>query len=961
MSDREPRSRNSYHLDDDERFQPRVSSTPNVPPEALINQTRWVTFEAKVNISKEEANLISNSLKSSFGIGKEEAFNEVKVFLQLDGMNVSEMKNKIMEFQLNHNLEQDWKIWPQTYAEIFAEKKFPNAKDLSVNLEWRFLSDVDMKNYIQFFKYWRPGSKRYTELGWFIEVLKDAKWNDQRYTKFFQEFDSIMGKQAKSPEVKNAYKSIEGNPSWYRIGKWMWNWEIEFWDWMAMLAKHPLTFYAVAWWFLFWMFWTNSSFTKTFFRRFLVLAWWIVAWPIVRDASWFGEMIDDLIKKGNELWDDVSESNKRTEHKRKEAYNDWYNLWHNAAEGTRRFIEGIPAWVKEKYNWVQGETDNLNSAFNERLNLLSQENSKNWQPSWDKEIYIEQNRFDTILPILASDKQFSNVKIEDLSSVKDIKSLKEKLDKETINKIFKDVKTEETSKMNEDLFKLKKFIVNFASKNNWQGKKYETVWDVFAGNLTFLWAIQEWLEEGNVYLYKNDVINEEIKKHISAIWDKNKKAQLMRMLSRGPLGNWDISETYSNLKKVNTTGWNSSDKDILNQLISIYWWLELESKVSDKLWIISWTKAEKIILLKNLEETFSKELSKLSEPGKSLFEEKIYDEYFSKELEVLQEEGEPNDKIKIDLIERRQRILGNANKIPELPKDKNIDSYKKYIDENLEKYNNVLWTREYDNTEIYPIITPSTDENNKIINQFVSKQISVKKQFSSFEKNTTELLNHEINSIKGLTEKIEKHDSKTYNKYFENYKKEIIEILQRNCNELVSNDNIDYYILNSTEKWYKFTDMEIKIKEINPEFKLEIGNMWWAFTKLIDVLRNKQEEVSKIESDIKKDNLNRLKDTLIENIPFINETYNKNKDSLIKELTEHNHNWIFSKEIKELWGINWKTTIDKLHDQILNISKKYKEIITIDPNSDLKELIRENWPLIILTNSIKEYKKNFSK
>jgi hypothetical protein len=56
----------------------------------------------------------------------------------------------------------------------------------------------------------------------------------------------------------------------------------------------------------------------------------------------------------------------------------------------------------------------------------------------------------------------------------------------------------------------------------------------------------------------------------------------------------------------------------------------------------------------------------------------------------LQEEGEPNDKIKIDLIERRQRILGNANKIPELPKDKNIDSYKKYIDENLEKYNNVL-------------------------------------------------------------------------------------------------------------------------------------------------------------------------------------------------------------------------------------------------------------------------------
>jgi hypothetical protein len=51
-----------------------------------------------------------------------------------------------------------------------------------------------------------------------------------------------------------------------------------------------------------------------------------------------------------------------------------------------------------------------------------------------------------------------------------------------------------------------------------------------------------------------------------------------------------------------------------------------------------------------------------------------------------------------------------------------------------------------------------------------------------------------------LTEKIEKHDSKTYNKYFENYKKEIIEILQRNCNELVSNDNIDYYILNSTEK-----------------------------------------------------------------------------------------------------------------------------------------------------------------
>ncbi len=946
----------------DERFLPRVNPTPkisNVPPEVLVNKRKGINIEAQGKISQEEANLISNSLKSSFDIDKVEAFNEVKVFLWLDGMNVSEMKKEIMDFQLKHNLEQDWKIWPQTYAEIFAIKNFPNAKDLSVNLEWRFLSDIDMKNYIQFFTYWNKMSTRYIELGAFINNFKDVKWDDQRYTKFFNEFDSIIKEWKKSPEVKNAYKSIEGNPSWYRIGKWIYNWEIKFWDWMAMLVKHPLTFYAVAWWFLFWMFWTGNAFTKTFIRRFLVLVWWIAVWPAVRDASWLGEMIDDLIEKGNEFSKNTSESNKRTENKKKEGYKDWYELWHNAAEWTRRFFEGIPAWVKEKYNWIWDKTNNLDIAFNDRLNFLSQENLNNWQPGWNNDIYIEQNRFDALLPILASDQQFSNVKIEDLRNINDINSLKRNFDKETISKVFKDVKPEETSKMNEDLLRCKNFIINFVSKNSWQGKKYETVWDVFAGNLTFLGAIEQWLENGNIYFYGDDIINEEIKKHINAIWDKSKKTQLINMLSRGPSGNWDISETYKGLTKIKVDNWNSNDREALNQLISIYGWLKIEKEVSDKLWIISWTKIAKIDALKKLEGKFSKELSDLQEPGKSLFEEKIYNKYFTKELEVLNEIWEPSDKTKVDLLERRQRIFENTNKIPELPKDRNIDSYKKYIDENIEKYNNVLLTREYDNTEIYQINIPPRDENDKIINQFVSKQNSIKEQFSRFEKNTKELFDNEVNSIKNLTEKIKKNDPRSYNQYFETtYKNEIIDILKRNCKVLVSNDNIENFIIDSTKKWYNFIDIEIKIREIDPEFKLEIGNMWWVFTWLINALRNKQEEVSSVERDVKNENLNRLKDTHIEDIPSINDAYTKNKDKLIQELNNYNHNWIFSEEIKGLSEISWKIEIKELNKLIFSISKK---VNNENPNSDLKVLVRVDWPLRILMKSIDEYKKNFTK
>jgi hypothetical protein len=152
-------------------------------------------------------------------------------------------------------------------------------------------------------------------------------------------------------------------------------------------------------------------------------------------------------------------------------------------------------------------------------------------------------------------------------------------------------------------------------------------------------------------------------------------------------------------------------------------------------------------------------------------------------------------------LERRQRIFENTNKIPELPKDRNIDSYKKYIDENIEKYNNVLLTREYDNTEIYQINIPPRDENDKIINQFVSKQNSIKEQFSRFEKNTKELFDNEVNSIKNLTEKIKKNDPRSYNQYFETtYKNEIIDILKRNCKVLVSNDNIENFIIDSTKK-----------------------------------------------------------------------------------------------------------------------------------------------------------------
>jgi hypothetical protein len=58
------------------------------------------------------------------------------------------------------------------------------------------------------------------------------------------------------------------------------------------------------------------------------------------------------------------------------------------------------------------------------------------------------------------------VKIEDLRNINDINSLKRNFDKETISKVFKDVKPEETSKMNEDLLRCKNFIINFVSKNS---------------------------------------------------------------------------------------------------------------------------------------------------------------------------------------------------------------------------------------------------------------------------------------------------------------------------------------------------------------------------------------------------------------------------------------------------------------------------------------------------------------
>ena len=913
MSDREPRSRNSYHLDDDERFQPRVSSTPNVPPEALINQTRWVTFEAKVNISKEEANLISNSLKSSFGIGKEEAFNEVKVFLWLDGMNVSEMKNKIIEFQLNHNLEQDWKIWPQTYAEIFAEKNFPNAKDLSVNLEWRFLSDIDMKNYIQFFTYWNKMSTRYIELGAFIDNFKEAKWDEQRYTKFFNEFDSIIKEWKKSPEVKNAYKSIEGNPSWYRIGKWMVNWEIEFWDWMAMLAKHPLTFYAVAWWFLFWMFWTGSAFTKTFLRRFLVLAWWIVAWPIVRDASWFGEMIDDLIKKGNELWDDVSESNKRTEHKRKEAYNDWYNLWHNAAEGTRRFIEGIPAWVKEKYNWLQGETDNINSAFNERLNEFSQENSKNWQSDINKDIYIEQERFDTILPILASDKQFSNIKIEDLSNVKDVKSLKGKLDKETIDKIFSGLKPEETSKMNEDLLKFKKFIVNFASKKNWQGKKYETVWDVFAGDLTFVWAVQEWLREGNKYFYSDDDIDNLVRDSLKQIGDKNKKTQLMRMLSRGPLGNWDISKTYSNLKKVNTTGWNPSDKDILNQLISIYWWLELEKDIQSKLEKLSWDRTERLNSLTKLETWESGFNSKLEnipdKKTKLLFKGRVYNIYFEKRLEILSEEGNVSElltseqKGEKEILEKRKSFFEKVNEIPEPPDSIYISEYIHYIENNFDKYK-----------FIYSYNTTFEDDYIKY------KQEEVKNKFIIFKDNVKRLFDSNVEDINRLTKKI-KEDSGLVNfsdKFEKEYKKELTGLLNNNFvtpeSLNVKFEEINFEKIKTNEKWYKFSDIFRKINEIDLDSKLSTEKLNNAFNGLFDALMENQKDIKKEKTDQEEKERERIGNFKVSavNIKYDQEIY----ENINKELKDSGIS------LEKLVAPNSDLTVKQLYDNVDLIVKE---------------------------------------
>ena len=855
MSDREPVYRNKKYLDDDERFQSSKKEVNFWAPE------RQSTIQAtKVELSNEEANLIADNVVRDLNIPKDRIFADAINIIPLQ-WSVENMKNQIKEYQKNHQLNPDWKIGKHTYLELSMQAYFDDNRLIEMYNKW--MSQSEQENILHFFREWPKISTESFRIGSFLE---NNFRNDPNYTDFFAKYDGIKKSYANSKEWKAVInKTLNDNDDYYSTLKELATGKARAWEVIKKLMKDPVLLYTAGTLFLFWVFWSNSSYTNWFFKRLGWIVWWTIFWPALWDKLWWDKILADIdegvdyVKDwSKKLVKEVSESTESTNPVRQEAH-----------DKAKQFVTWSITWVWDKLHWLWDyayeKTWEAVWIINTKLSDCQGKNEayKNSKDKKEKELYI--NDFELIASTLTKDDKFATTELNNLSlNWLNYQKIQNYLLDDTKKALFPDNLGKKLREQRQ------KDIVNFVKlllKDRPNDAIF--VWDIFINEKSFLDNTKEKLADIS-WIFKDDQeLDNTVNTLLLSISDDKKRDKLKWQLSTilWDSKTWEKSNYLDSL--IKSWEYTNDEKVTVKKLADIFFFKNIYDRFDEIATDLPNSGQEAIT---RLESEYKKYLGIINKHNpasdyiyKNMFTKRLFDRYIDKKTEIVIENDLTWPEYK--LLRDRKELLRLSEEIWDLP-EANLNAYGEYVTE--ERMLSYFKARDIYNK--YDIDVQETgDESNKVRNYIVNEWRRISKQSEDIEKNIISMMNKEVGKINSLGDEINRNE---FNFVIANFKEwysseilNIIDIVYPNNNITHTNDLnsiISYLHQVVTQSKSIFYIMGKNMRIIKGgDFSFDTKGLESAINKLITELKNTQKVAKEKEEAEKKEDMKRRKESLV--------------------------------------------------------------------------------------------------
>ena len=479
----------------------------------LGDSSEYVDVEKETEMEEVEevSELVSSDLES-IGISEDKALEMALITLGIEASDSDKFKEKVKGYQEKQGIDINWEVGKDTFIEMKAwqvlkqAKKWIDKYGISENTQKEIL--FVLENPILW--------NNYRDLKAFTRAFRNEHSGVDKYKDFFTKFDILDKKNKKWLANNEKYKAVMDTPD----GRILTNKLEEAktnWDKLNVLInsntfKAAVPFVLIG--FVFWMFWNETKFTNTWWKRILALVMgWTIYWGIKRDmwvksAGWLVDKVGDI---------DLGDDNKNWE--------------------TKTWIKDIQTPDSIKDLW-----DKASAAFHSWIGKIVSLNDS-YDTADKKGLKIENSNLKTLARVFAWSEKFGSTKIKVLENTTDIKTLLSDTEKSKLKWISED-----------DIKNFKKQILE--QKEDWDIE----VKDLFI-DTSFLWQAKKTVEEVIASVketFETDFIeekgaNERLKEKLSLlqVLDPTASIEVVKNLERYEYSNKETSlgEAYNFLDK----------------------------------------------------------------------------------------------------------------------------------------------------------------------------------------------------------------------------------------------------------------------------------------------------------------------------------------------------------------------------------------------------------------------------
>lgn len=763
--------------------------------ETIFRFDKGLPIDAKSEVLNNVGKQLSEeSLIASTIWPKDEILKRAKKVLSLE-WNPDEMKKQIKAFQEKQNLWVDWIIWKQTYAEILAFDYFSDKKfeEMTKNI-----TEQDKKEILHFLENGKISSLMWIKIKWFLDWLKRDKGANsdfkEKYWIFYEKYETNLVEYNKTPEAKVEQRHAEKTTESLYARFKRWDDPIDI---LQDVATNPTVIFWVWLAFLFGMFWNNSKFTDSWWKRLGILFLWPVVWEYV---GW-NEVIADL-KKGVKWVGENSESKRPEWRKDTENFFKQTPTWFKEAKTT--VSTSVSKATDQVVDWAWDLWDNISKSVNATITSIKAKNDEYLKAENEKQKELYVKEFDLFSTEIYTDKNFSFAQVSKLEEAKwDFSKIYSLLSPETQNKLF----PQWYNKQREvDLVNYVNLLLSRKENSDLQIK------DLYVDEKTFIDHLKEKAAEVELKKFSNDEeVNEKmfeilktlsprIQKEVSSLSD-NLVTPSLSYAER--IKKIDDLLKYPNLEE--------NDKKGLKMLKSSFFLMNIYNEKTKKLEAINIANLtndeqrrekiqeleklkleteEEVVLVENQEEKISKKLkdnfeskvsAKINEINKSLLNRTEYETEILAVLEDKQIFNEAKEKIwtlKWDDISSLEKYFSTETAVAFAQAlrifnefDQNHSLYNKTVSKGQNAWFEVYTAEEWNFTEEEKIAQQILIEWSKVREKF----IELKEKISQQEKNIVS----EINTLEHNILDLKRDNLKLFEAKKDEYQAKIDTILKK--------------------------------------------------------------------------------------------------------------------------------------------------------------------------------------